>query len=297
MYLVTGATGFIGSHLYKRFEFNTAVASDFKVRSLAQWRDVPSLIHPEDIFVFLENAQNIDAVFHLGAISSTTTVDTRKLARWNILSSCKLLEWCVDHGVPFVYASSASVYGLGENGFQEDVPLVPINYYAISKVSFDMFALQKMKDNPDAKIFGLRYFNVYGANEDHKGDMSSPVHKFVNQANETGEIRVFEDSENYIRDFVSVDDVVDITLAAKDFEKSGIYNVGTGNPRSFLDVANIISDHTGAKIVEIPFPSHLVGKYQAFTKSDNTKLLNMCDHTFLTLEEGIARYVGGLEKG
>jgi ADP-L-glycero-D-manno-heptose 6-epimerase len=279
MYLVTGADGFIASHLCEKLSSFVAYDEPFETDKLEKQLELPK------------------AVFHLGAISSTTECDTQELARLNILSSCELLEWCVKHSIPFVYASSASVYGLGSNGFGEDTPLTPMNYYAISKASFDMFASQKMKDHPNAKIFGLRYFNVYGANESHKGDMASPIYKFTNQAKETGEIRVFEGSDNYVRDFISVDDVVDITFAAKDFEKSGIYNVGTGNPRSFLDVANIISDHTGAKIVEIPFPPHLVGKYQAFTKSDNTKLLNMCDHTFLTLEEGIARYVSGLVKG
>tara|TARA_Y100000593_G_scaffold93914_1_gene190593 strand:+ start:2344 stop:3183 length:840 start_codon:yes stop_codon:yes gene_type:complete len=278
MYLVTGADGFIGSHLCERLNSYVAYDEPFETDKLEKQLELPK------------------AVFHLGAISSTAERNTQELARLNILSSCELLEWCVKHAIPFVYASSASVYGLGNNGFSEDAPLTPINYYAISKASFDMFALQKLKDNPDAKIFGLRYFNVYGSNEGHKGDMASPVHKFTNQATTTGEIKVFEGSENYVRDFISVEDVVDITLAAKDFKESGIYNVGTGDPGSFLDVARIISDHTGAKIIEIPFPDHLKGKYQAFTKSNNTKLLEMCDHTFLTLEEGIARYIDGLER-
>ena len=127
--------------------------------------------------------------------------------------------------------------------------------------------------------------------------MASPIHKFAKQAKETGQIKVFEGSAGFERDFISVEDVVDITIAAKDFPVSGIYNVGTGTTRSFMDVAEIISKYTGAKIVEIPFPSHLVGKYQEFTKSDNTKLLSVCDHTFLTLEQGIDKYFDELRKG
>jgi ADP-L-glycero-D-manno-heptose 6-epimerase len=271
MYLVTGADGFIGSHLCNR------------LGEVIGW-NMSRHHRPHGI------PASSDAVFHLGAISSTTETDTRKLADWNILSSCELLERCIECDIPFVYASSASVYGLGRNGFYENVPLTPMNYYAISKASFDMFALQKMRDHPDAKIYGLRYFNVYGRNEGRKGDMASPIHKFSTQARKTGEIKVFEGSAHYERDFVSVEDIVDITIAAKDFSTSGIYNVGTGISRSFLDVANIIAKHTNAKIVEIPFPSHLIGKYQDFTKSDNTKLLRMYNHTFLTLEQGIKKY-------
>jgi len=272
VYLVTGIEGFISSHLRNRLD--RVIGWDM---SRVRRSPPPGLA-------------TISAVFHLGAISSTTETDTRKLADWNILSSCELLEWCVERDIPFIYASSASVYGLGVNGFHEGTTPTPINYYAISKAAFDMFALQKMKDRPNAKIFGLRYFNVYGSNEDHKGDMASPIHKFSEQARETDQIKVFEGSTGFERDFISVEDVVDITIAAKDFPTSGIYNVGTGTPRSFMDVAEIISKRTGAKIVEIPFPPHLVGKYQEFTKSDNTKLLNVCDHTFLTLEQGISSY-------
>ena len=177
------------------------------------------------------------------------------------------MDICIENEIPFVYASSASVYGLGEFGFSEDSRLNPLNYYAISKASFDMFVGKKILDNPKANIVGLRYFNVYGHNEDHKGDMASPVHKFLMQS-KNSKIRVFEGSENFRRDFVHVDDVVDITKAAIDF-MPGIYNVGTGISRTFLEVAEIISRITGAEIEEIPFPDHLVGKYQDFTCSDN----------------------------
>jgi len=267
MYLVTGTEGFIASHLCEKL--GEVEGWDMSERHLLKKASLPS------------------AVFHMGAISSTTEVDIRKLSDWNILSSCELLEWCIEHHIPFVYASSASVYGIGVNGFNETATMTPLNYYAISKAAFDMFVLQKIKDNPNAKICGLRYFNVYGSNEGRKGNMASPVYKFIKQAKETSRIEVFKGSACFERDFISVEDVVDITVAAKDFPTSGIYNVGTGTPRSFMDVAEIISGHTGAEINEVPFPQHLVGKYQEFTNSDNTKLLNVCEHTFLTLEQGI----------
>ena len=274
MYYVTGIDGFIASNILKKID--TAVAWDLSTT---------------DLFHILDSYKTPHALFHLGAVSSTTEQDTEKLSRLNILSSCKLLEWCIKRDIPFVYASSASVYGLGNNGFNEDSDMSPINYYAISKASFDMFALQKMKDHPNAKIFGLRYFNVYGPNEGHKDNMASPVYKFIKQASEVGKIEVFEGSEKYVRDFISVEDVVDVTISAKDFKTSGIYNVGTGIPRSFMDVANIVSDHTGAKIIEIPFPNHLVGKYQTYTKANTNKLINEYNHHFYTLEEGISRCV------
>jgi ADP-L-glycero-D-manno-heptose 6-epimerase len=171
-----------------------------------------------------------------------------------MLLSCELLEACIARDIPFIYASSASVYGLGASGFSEDTPLAPLNYYAISKAYFDTVVSQKIIDNPNAKIVGLRYFNVYGSGEEHKGDMASPIHKFFKQAGEKGEIQIFKGSENYLRDFIHVSDIVRITKNAISLAP-GIYNVGTGKARSFYDVANIISNITGAAIKEIPFPA------------------------------------------
>lgn len=275
--LVTGALGFIGSHLVN------ALADPI----ICDKTTGPGVWSPDEIGILF---QNIDIVYHLGAISSTTETDTRKIVENNLLLSCNLLEECISRDIPFVYASSASVYGLGTHGFSETAPMMPLNYYAISKSSFDTIVLQKIKDNPSAKVYGLRYFNVYGTNEDHKGDQASPVHKFIQQANTVGEIKVFEGSEDYLRDFIHVDDVVRATLSAKNFSNSGIYNVGTGTARSFMDVASIISGFTGAKIVEIPFPKQLLGKYQEYTCSDNRLILDQDSSLFtLTLEEGIKK--------
>ena len=286
MILVTGSSGFIGSSLCDKIDSDNIIACDVLGEEA---------MSPTSALQFLEDSNQIECVFHLGAISSTTETDIHKLTSTNILFSAKLLELCVKMSIPFIYASSASVYGMGQAGFREDVILSPMNYYAISKASFDMFALQKIKDNPDSKIFGLRYFNVYGSGEKSKENMASPIYKFIKQAQNLNEIRIFEGSESFVRDFVHIDDVISITLHSQNFNKSGIYNVGTGRERSFLDVAAIISDMTGAHIKKIPFPLSLADKYQKFTKSDNRKIdLTGYSSSRVSLEEGIREVFSGL---
>ena len=259
--LVTGALGFIGSNLCNALREEYDVFMCDEKEGVGVWKS-------DEIEHLLDK---VECVFHLGAISSTTETNTEKIVKNNILFSCFLLEKCIEKNIPFVYASSASVYGLGDKGFVETSDLTPLNYYAASKSTLDTIAKQKIKDNPSSKIVGLRYFNVYGVGEAHKGDMASPVHKFLRQANITNVIKVFVGSENFKRDFVHVDDIVKITKAAKDFP-SGIYNAGTGHPRSFMDVAKIVAGLTGAEIKEVAFPDHLVGKYQEYTCSDNTNI-------------------------
>jgi ADP-L-glycero-D-manno-heptose 6-epimerase len=277
--LITGAAGFIGSHLCDLFDDPDRC----DVRNAG-------MLQPAQIIDYV-NDHRPKAVFHLGAISSTTETNTALISENNILLSCRLLERCIEMSIPFVYASSAAVYGLGNRGFCEDANTSPINYYAISKAYFDAIVMQKIIDNPQSQVVGLRYFNVYGDGEDHKADMASPVHKFLQQSRESDEIRIFEGSKNYLRDFIHVDDVMRITKAAASFP-SGIYNVGTGIPRSFLDVATIISAITGSKIIEVPFPSYLIGKYQEFTCSNNDKInTTKCSSDRISLEEGVQRVV------
>ena len=276
MFLVTGADGFIGSNLCKALPEDKIIKWDLVNGKRNNISSIP---------------KGIKAIFHLGAISSTQEFDVERLSDLNVLSSAELLEYAINNNIPFVYASSASVYGLGDAGFVEDAPVCPINYYAISKASFDMFVQQKIKDNPDCKVYGLRYFNVYGNGEGHKGSMASPVHKFYEQARQTGKIQIFEGSDKFRRDFVSVQDVVKITIEAASFANSGIYNVGTGVARSFSEVAEIIASKTDSEIQFVPFPDSLVGKYQEFTKSDNSKLLAQYKHSFLSLEDGIDNFI------
>tara|TARA_B100000700_G_scaffold185654_1_gene204509 strand:+ start:4058 stop:4918 length:861 start_codon:yes stop_codon:yes gene_type:complete len=281
--IITGAAGFIGSHLKNKLGSKTKCCDPADL----------SMMCPSTLEEIINNKKlSIEAVFHLGAISSTTESNIIKLTDNNILFSCRLLDACIKNNIPFVYASSASVYGAGKHGFEEDVSLSPLNYYAISKASFDMYVNQKIKDNPLAKIVGLRYFNVYGKNEEHKKDMASPVHKFWKQANDTGIIKVFEGSEEFYRDFIHVDDVVNITYNAQYFTNSGIYNVGTGKSRSFMDVAEIIASICKAEIKQIPFPNHLADKYQKYTQSNNNKIINAgITEKYTTLENGIREVI------
>tara|TARA_R110002051_G_scaffold313448_1_gene389550 strand:- start:308 stop:1165 length:858 start_codon:yes stop_codon:yes gene_type:complete len=277
--LVTGAAGFIGSCLADTFPADQLLLCDP--------RD-DKMLNP-DAAVGAIGDGAVTAVYHLGAISSTTVTDLVKVTQENILFSSRLLEASLEKNIPFVYASSASVYGTMVGPHREWHPMKPVNYYAITKTAFDMMVRQKIKDIPTARIVGLRYFNVYGHREHHKGDMASPVHKFIHQATENKQIQVFEGSHGYHRDFVHIDDVVEMTKAAVDFE-SDIYNVGTGIPRSFLDVANIIAKKLDARVVEIPFPAHLKGKYQSNTQSDNEKItLAGYPPIRISLEEGIER--------
>lgn len=271
--LVTGSSGFIGSHIANHF-FDPILCDVFNTLGT---------IPPDDLDTIFDK---IDKVYHLGAISSTTEDDSYKISQNNISFSCYLLEECVNRQIPFVYASSASVYGMGIHGFAENVRTDPMNYYAISKDSFDKFAMQKAKDNPNSKIVGLRYFNVYGKGEDSKKDMASPIYKFKKQAETSKKIEIFEGSHGFVRDFIHVEDVKNITVSATSFS-SGLYNVGSGKGRSFYDVADIISSITNSKIIEIPFPDHLVGKYQSYTCSENTKIDKFYSKKRIMLEEGI----------
>ena len=272
--LITGASGFVGRNFCTLFDDNNIIKCDKKDN-----------LHPNDIDSII---RKVSCIYHLGAISSTTETDTESIVSNNILFSCKLIERCIELEIPLIYASSASVYGLGSFGFSEGSQATPLNYYAISKSTVDKIVEQKIIDNPSAKIIGLRYFNVYGPGEQEKNNMASPVHKFLQQAKSSGVVKVFKGSENFKRDFIHVQDVAQITKQSINFP-SGIYNVGTGIASSFLDVANKVSNLTGCKVQEVEFPRHLQGKYQKYTCSDNTKINNFYNDSRISLELGIEK--------
>lgn len=267
MIIVTGAYGFIGSHIVKRLNYrgksnivlvddltNGAKYTNLLDAKFQQYYDV------DEFICKFKNWDNVTAVYHQGAISSTVERNGKLMLQRNYSFTQDLLNKCIEYQVPVSYASSASVYGNRTDGEFE-----PLNLYAYSKMLVDQWVLTNMKKF--RLIQGWRYFNVYGNNETHKGDQSSPITKFTNQA-KAGVIQVFTGSSKIYRDFIAVDDVVDVVVSSMDMGlPSGIRDLGTGNPISFLDVAKLIQKKHGGKIEEIPFPDHLRSQYQYMTKS------------------------------
>ena len=312
MIIVTGAAGFIGSNLVKAL--NDVGRTDIvAVDDLTDGRKFRNLADCEimDYFdkdEFLEQVSfgyeipdRIDAVFHQGACSDTTEWDGKFMLRNNFGFSKTLLHYCVDRSIPFIYASSAAVYGDGavfREGREHEVPL---NVYGYSKFLFDQYVRSLMPDI-DSQVVGLRYFNVYGPREQHKGSMASVVWHFNEQLRAEGRIRLFEGCDGYAngeqrRDFVYVGDVVAANLWFAGHPKvSGIFNLGTGQSRSFNDVARAVIDWHGRGSIEyIPFPQHLRGRYQSFTEADLDALRESgFDGRFRSVEDGVRDYLDRL---
>jgi ADP-L-glycero-D-manno-heptose 6-epimerase len=252
--LITGSRGFIGSHAVSRWQ-KMGVHEIYTY----EWdeRTLPRI-------------EGLDWVFHFGAISSTTERDVAKVMRQNYDFSVWLYEECIKHDVNLQWSSSASVYGLGRD-FRESAPVDPRSPYSWSKYLFE----HHVEKNPShIRCQGFRYFNVYGTNEAHKGGQASPYYQFDLQAQTTGIIRVFEGSENFRRDFVPVDRVLDVQFEFiyNDIEESGIWNIGTGRTKTFMEIAQEKANQYGALIERIPFPDHLAYSYQTYTCADLTKL-------------------------
>jgi len=254
--LITGNRGFIGSHaerFWKKMDAHEVYTYEWTERTLPR-------------------IEGLDWVFHFGAISSTTERDVAKVMRQNTDFCIWLYNECTKHNVNLQWSSSASVYGLGTD-FRESAPVDPRSPYAWSKYLFEHYTEQ----NPThIRCQGFRYFNVFGENETHKGSQASPYHQFAVQAQSTGIIKVFEGSENFYRDFVSVDQVLDVQFQFinQDIKENGVWNIGTGKIRSFMDVAKERANQYGALIERIPFPEHLAYSYQKYTCADLTKLKN-----------------------
>lgn len=310
--IVTGGAGFIGSNLVKRLN-ELGEEKIFIVDNLntsEKWKNLVDLsfedyIHKDTFIEEIKNekfSNSVKAIIHLGARSSTTEKDVDFLMKNNYEYTKILAKWSLRNNVRFIYASTAATYGDGSKGFSDEhslIPLLrPLNAYGYSKQIFDLWAL---KNRILDKIVGIKYFNVYGPGEAHKGDMRSMVLKAYEQIKRDGKIRLFKsyhpdyrDGEQ-LRDFIYVKDAVEMTLFF--FEKpeiNGIFNAGTGIPRSWNDLAKAVFSALGLKpkIEYIDMPEEIKGKYQYFTKADITKLKKAgYNKPTLSLEDGIKDYV------
>lgn len=300
MIIVTGGAGFIGSNLIKGLNDGgeTDIIIVDSLMNAAKHLNLNRLKFRDliDKNEYIEDPARYGvptAIFHQGACSDTTQSDGLYMLKNNYEYSKRLLHFALDHKVPFLYASSASVYGNGDNGFTETERCEnPLNLYAFTKFLFDNY-VRRAAVKPASQILGLRYFNVYGPQENHKGRMASVAFHFFTQKKQEGKMQIFAGSDKFLRDFIHVDDVVAANLHFWQSGKSGILNCGTGEARSFEDIAKIIGRLSPApsQIEIIPFPEDLKGKYQAYTQAE-LKNLQAAGYSkkFLSLEDGLARY-------
>lgn len=316
MIVVTGGAGFIGSNLVKglnaRGRDDILVVDDLhqgdKFKNLLAL-DIKDYIDKDDFLAALVagkyDSEAVEAVFHDGACSDTMEYNGKYMMDTNYIYSKELLHFCQRRRIPFIYASSASVYGGGENGFSEKPACEwALNVYAFSKLQFDRY-VRRILPEATAQIVGLRYFNVYGPQENHKGRMASVAFHFFHQLKKDGVVRLFKGTEGYCdgeqrRDFVYVKDVVDVNLFFYDNPaKSGIFNCGTGRANTFNAVAKAaVKALGGGKIEYIDFPETLKGKYQNFTEADLTHLKAAgYDKPFTELDAAVADYYRYLEAG
>jgi ADP-L-glycero-D-manno-heptose 6-epimerase len=327
--IVTGAAGFIGSRIVAALNREGA-AGVIAVDNLEKSAKFTNLAGCEiedylDKREFLERVGNgefdgaVEAVLHQGACSDTMESDGRYMMENNYRYSRRLLDWCQEEEVPFLYASSAAVYGAGPAFREERKYEAPLNVYGYSKFLFDQHVRSRLHERT-GQIAGFRYFNVYGPNEAHKGRMASVAFHAFNQVLETGKVKLFAGSAGYPdggqqRDFVYVDDVVNANLWFLEHQAvSGVYNCGTGRAQTFNDVAMAVlngvresrgeSRHTLAELVAagsieyIAFPPALVGKYQSYTQADLSNLRGAgYPGEFRSVEQGVDEYVRALIAG
>ena len=311
MIIVTGAAGFIGSCFVSKLNNkgykNIILVDDFsnpeKNKNLKN-KVYSKKIDREDFFKWLKTNHNkVEFIFHIGARTDTTEFNVAVFDKLNLNYSKSIWNACVEYDIPLIYASSAATYGLGEFGYDDDHKIIeklkPLNPYGESKNDFDKWVLKQQKHPPFWT--GLKFFNVYGPNEYHKARMASVIIHAFKQINETGKVKLFrshnpdfEDGKQ-LRDFIYVKDVVDVMFFLKNHKKdSGIYNLGTGNARTFLDLAKATfnSIRIPENIEFIDTPVDIRDKYQYFTQANMNKLRSIgYSKPFYSLEAGIEEYV------
>ena len=299
MIVVTGGAGFIGSNILRGLndagEKNILVVDNLtnaqKHLNLNRL-SFTDYMDKDDFLASIGKISNVSTIFHQGACSSTTEQDGKYMMTNNYEYSKTLLHNCLEHKIDFLYASSAAVYGNGDNGFAEgNEAEYPLNVYGFSKFAFDNY-VRRILPEAEIQILGLRYFNVYGPQENHKGRMASVAFHLFNQLQDSGKMRLFQGSEEFCRDFIHVADAVKINLHFYQTKSSGIFNAGTGKSRSFTDIARAMQEINGSgEIEDIPFPKDLSGKYQKFTEAslDNLRQAGFSED-FMSLEEGIKKY-------
>jgi ADP-L-glycero-D-manno-heptose 6-epimerase len=312
MIVVTGGAGFIGSAIV--WKLNQLGKSNIiivdELGKDEKWKNLVGLKYEDFVnkLEFIEQVlddvipYNIDAIFHMGANSSTTEKDADHLMDNNYHYTKELAKYCVEKNIRFIYASSAATYGDGSLGFDDDEgkqeTLRPLNMYGYSKQLFDLWA---KRNHILDRIVGIKYFNVYGPNEYHKGDMRSVVHKAYEQVRDTGKVRLFKslnpaykDGEQ-MRDFVYIKDAVDMTMHFLDKpDKNGIFNVGAGKARTWNDLVKSLFNSVGkpVNIEYINLPEHLADKYQYFTEANLSKIkATGYSQPTTTLEDGVDDYV------
>ncbi len=308
MIILTGGAGFIGSVLLGKL--NEAGHRDVLVVDRAEMEDSPNLkgkkytfTERDSLFDSLKNwnASDVDAVLHIGAITSTTETDNALLTKYNYEYSKQLAEWCFQNGTRFIYASSAATYGDGTLGFSDANELTPklkpLNLYGESKRAFDEWLIQ---NGNDTRACGFKFFNVFGPNEYHKGAMASLVFKAYNQILETGAIRLFRSADarykdgEFKRDFIYVMDAVNVLMWALDHPKvNAIFNLGTGHARSWNDLAAAMfaAMNVPTNIIYIDMPESIQKQYQYFTEADMQKLRDAgYARPFQKLEDSVRDY-------
>lgn len=311
MIVVTGAAGFIGSCLIQKLNnerfFDIVAVDDFSVKSKEANLFSKRILEKVERNVFFEwfekNHKQVEFVFHIGARTDTTEFNIDIFNELNLEYSKKMWRRCDEYGVSLIYASSAATYGAGEFGYEDSHEIVeklkPLNPYGDSKNDFDKWALKQ--ENAPYFWAGLKFFNVYGPNEYHKGRMASVIFHTYNQIQETGAMKLFKSHRDdfkdgeQLRDFVYVKDVVDVLYFLMHLRKySGLYNLGTGKARSFLSLAEntFQSLNLEPQISFIPTPEDIREKYQYFTQANMSKLQNIgYEKPFTSLEDGVADYV------